>query len=462
MIRALRPAAGAATVVFFILLAALAPAAAHAYVVATTPAAGVVVDNAPATVTVQFDEPVTLPDGPALQVLDAAGRRVDKNDAVVDPDDATAVVVHVKPLVRGAYSVRWRVVSADTHVVHGTFSFGYGVAAGTAVAAEDTVFDPSSPLASTLRWLSLTGIVAASGALFFGLAFRTTGRTPFTATEALQMRYGCGLALIANAGLFITQSAGSAGSLTAGISAGALGGTLHSPFGVYWFARMIALVGLLLCTLSRGPLARTVGACVAATILATLTLAGHAGGAPAWGSQATLAVADWIHLAATSAWLGGLGVLTAGILGSQLAERQRREWLARFTGIAIPAVTLTILTGTYAGLAHEPRPLLLLTTPWGDALAIKIVLVAVLLVFGLLSLRSGMGIQRFNGRVLFAELLLALAVLFATGALVGQAPPFCMFMPPGSVMPPDAKMPPGMQMCLLPPKAARGVAADVS
>jgi len=442
--------------------AAVDPAAAHAYIVATTPAAGAVVDNAPATVTVQFDEPVTLPDGPALEVLDAVGRRVDKHDAAVDPDDATAVVAHLLPLRRGAYSVRWRVVSADTHVVHGTFTFGYGVAPGAAAAPEDTVFDPSSPLASTFRWLSLTGIIAAVGALFFGLFFRTTERTPFTIAEVLQMRYGCGLALIANAGLFVTQSAASAGSLAAGASAGALASTLHSPFGVFWFARTIALGVLLLCSLSRARVARTVGVCAAAITLATLTFAGHAGVTPTYGALATLATADWIHLAATSAWVGGLGVLTAGILRSELVERERREWLARFTGLAIPAVTLTVLTGTYAGFAHEPRPLLLLTTSWGDSLAIKILLVVILLAFGFQSLRSGLGKQRFSGRVLVAEIALAVAVLFATGVLAGQSPPYCMFMPPGSVMPPNVKMPPGMQMCSLPRKPAKGVAVDAA
>src|SRR5580693_2423351 len=90
-----------------IVLAGALPASAHAYILLATPAAGATVDAAPATVRIQFDEPIALPDGPAITVVDAAGKRVDKNDAAVDPNDATAVVVDVLPLTRGSYDVRW-------------------------------------------------------------------------------------------------------------------------------------------------------------------------------------------------------------------------------------------------------------------------------------------------------------------------------------------------------------------
>lgn len=199
-------------------------------------------------------------------------------------------------------------------------------------------------------------------------------------------------------------------------------------------------------------------------MLVTLTSAGHAAGAAAFGPPIAMAVADWLHLGSTSVWLGGLGVLTVALVRSRpaLTDAERRAWVARFTKLAVPAVVLMLLTGTYAALAHEPHPLLLLTTLWGDALAVKIVLVAILLILGGQSLLAARGQLRVSGRVLCAEVGLAIVVLLATGVLVGQALPACMVMPPGSVMPKDAKMPPGMQMCFHPRTRPRGVGSDVT
>lgn len=177
-----------------------------------------------------------------------------------------------------------------------------------------------------------------------------------------------------------------------------------------------------------------------------------------------MAIADWLHLGSTSVWLGGLGVLAVGLLRSrsELTDAERRAWLARFTQLAVPAVVLMVVTGTYAVLAHEPHPLLLLTTQWGIALAVKIVLVAILLILGRQSLLTGRSRLQLNDRVLFAELALAVVVLLATGVLVGQALPACMVMPAGSVMPKDTKMPPGMQMCFLSRLHSQGVDNDVT
>lgn len=267
------------------IFAIAAPADAHAYIVQSTPAAGSRLAQAPARVTIQFDEPITLPDGPAIEVVDSAGRRVDRNDAAVDPNDVTAVVARLAQLRPGSYRVSWRVVSADTHVVHGTFAFGYGAAAGTATAAEYTLFDPSSSLASIVRWVSLTAILAAVGALFFRLFFRPVTASPFTDAAAWQIRCGCALALLANAGLFVVQSAASAGSFAGGATGSALVGTLHSPFGLDWLVRIVAIVTIWACSVSRAWIAQAIGACAAVVILITLTVAGHAAGVAAFGPR---------------------------------------------------------------------------------------------------------------------------------------------------------------------------------
>lgn len=453
-----------AVAVFIGVLAIAAPASAHAYIVASAPAPGAVVGSTPTAVRIQFDEPVELPNGPAIEVLDGSGRRVDDHDAAIDPNDVTSVVAHLAHLARGSYQVRWRVVSADTHVVHGIFSFGIGVApaAGTS-SVESTVFDPSSSLASILRWLSLSGIVAAVGALLFAALFLPAREAAFGSAATWQLRFGAGLALLSNVGLFVVQSAASAGTPAGGLSLDALGGTLHSSFGFFWLLRIVAVGVLLACSTPLSRSAQSIGLCAAALALGTLSLAGHATANPAFGSPAEMEVVDWVHLASVSLWLGGLGVLTVGLVrsGRELTERERCAWLARFTGGALPGAVLTFVTGAYAMLAHEPHLTLLLSTQWGLVLALKLVFFVVLLALGSQSLCAGQGLRPFSARMLFGELIFAVAILAATGVLVGQSPPACMFMPPGSRMPAGSKMPPGMQMCSLRRNLSKGSSIHV-
>lgn len=111
------------TVLF--LLMAHAPASAHAELRRATPAAGSAVAAAPAEVVLNFSE---LLEGAFSSVIvrDAAGTRVDKANAHVDPADRTAMRVSLKPLAKGTYTVVWRALTADTHRTDGTFSFRVG------------------------------------------------------------------------------------------------------------------------------------------------------------------------------------------------------------------------------------------------------------------------------------------------------------------------------------------------
>jgi methionine-rich copper-binding protein CopC len=94
------------------------PALAHAYLTATTPAAGAQVATAPKQVTLTFDEPVThvhvAVDGPR-------GLRWDDGDPVVTDEQ---VVQKLHPLgPAGRYQVNYRVVSVDGHTVQGSTAF---------------------------------------------------------------------------------------------------------------------------------------------------------------------------------------------------------------------------------------------------------------------------------------------------------------------------------------------------
>lgn len=59
----------------------------------------------------------------ALAVVSASGERVDKRDAAIDSADPSHVSVSVNHLTPGKYTVRYRALSADGHLVSGAWEF---------------------------------------------------------------------------------------------------------------------------------------------------------------------------------------------------------------------------------------------------------------------------------------------------------------------------------------------------
>ncbi|TMG92656.1 MAG: copper resistance protein CopC [Betaproteobacteria bacterium] len=59
----------------------------------------------------------------AIEVLDRIGKRVDKGDPQVDSADRMLLRISLPPLAPGRYRVTWRVLSVDTHVAAGQFTF---------------------------------------------------------------------------------------------------------------------------------------------------------------------------------------------------------------------------------------------------------------------------------------------------------------------------------------------------
>jgi methionine-rich copper-binding protein CopC len=108
------------------LLCGMAGAAAHAHAHAfldhAEPAVGSTVHASPAMVRLRFTEGIE-PAFSTIRVLDRQGRQVDKGDQHVGGDDATQMTVSLPPLPAGVYKVVWRVVSVDTHVTEGDFTF---------------------------------------------------------------------------------------------------------------------------------------------------------------------------------------------------------------------------------------------------------------------------------------------------------------------------------------------------
>ena len=109
------------------LLALVVPAAAsaHATMKEAHPAEQGEVDAPPTQVTLRFDQSVEPPPD-AIVVYAPDGRRL--SGPVTQTDRNTVMRAPIRGAVKGqAYTVRWRVVSADGHVGTGVFTFGVGV-----------------------------------------------------------------------------------------------------------------------------------------------------------------------------------------------------------------------------------------------------------------------------------------------------------------------------------------------
>jgi copper resistance protein C len=115
------------TIVLFTALSLIAstPVFAHAKLNGSTPAADAKLASPPAEVTLDFSEEIE-PNFSAIEVVDAKGARVDKDDVHTAPDNAKRLLVSVNALVPGTYTVTWRVTSTDTHKSKGSFGFSVG------------------------------------------------------------------------------------------------------------------------------------------------------------------------------------------------------------------------------------------------------------------------------------------------------------------------------------------------
>ncbi|MBN9561268.1 MAG: copper resistance protein CopC [Alphaproteobacteria bacterium] len=97
-------------------------AAAHALLESAVPPVGGTVAKAPTDVMIVFSETVE-PAFSSIVVTDAAGNRFDSGKAQTAAGDAKRLMIGVKPLQPGTYTVTWQATSTDTHRTQGHFSF---------------------------------------------------------------------------------------------------------------------------------------------------------------------------------------------------------------------------------------------------------------------------------------------------------------------------------------------------
>lgn len=105
-----------------VLLWGAAGAGAHAFLDHADPRVGSTLRTPPVQVRLWFTESLE-PAFSSVQVRNEGGQRVDKEDSQVDSSNLTLLRISLPPLLPGSYKVIWRVLSVDSHVTEGDFTF---------------------------------------------------------------------------------------------------------------------------------------------------------------------------------------------------------------------------------------------------------------------------------------------------------------------------------------------------
>jgi len=415
-----------ALAVALVALAFPACASAHATLRATSPQFGHELHRSPARVMLRFDQAVKVLPG-SIQVLNGVGRQF----ALPARRDGRMVVAPVAPLHVGTYTVRWRAISSDSHVVSGVWTFGLGVPAPPVAAA----YGAGGPTTTehVVRWLWFLGIALAIGSLGFRVVCLRGVAVPRPLERRIAVAAGLGAALAVQAGIAaFSLRAEDALQLPFGdFLYGDLSPMASTRFGHAYvamtlgFALVLALVYLAWLLDRTDLLVPALGLSV--LFAGGLSWSGHDALDP--GSSWKTAIADWVHIVAASLWVGGLATLVG--LVWYAAPELRRPAFENFSRVATVLIALVLGAGTYLSIVRLPHLSDLWTQGYGRVLLVKIGLVCFALLWGAFHHfvvrpaldRADAGFLARIGGSLVGESVVGVAVLLVAAVLVDSKPP---------------------------------------
>lgn len=394
---------------FVILFCALAPlqALAHAQLRSADPAAGTLLDTAPAEVVLTFNEPIA-----PLQArwFGPDGRVRDVESRVQGPD---LIVTLPAGLVLGTQALSWRVVSDDGHPVGGTHVFSIGVETG----APDAAPEPVPYFAALARGALTLALVFGVGGVVWAALSQTAA--PAAIRWALWTIPPAALAVMAAQAMDLTGE-----GLRALGTPAAWTLALASPFAL---TAALAVCAAALAASARKALILAAWASAAFSFAA----AGHAARADPVALMAPLVFA---HGLALIFWAGALpGLLRA------LRTPDAQAQMERFSRLALPLVALLVLSGAALTWRQVETPTALIGTAYGTLLIAKLLLVAAVLMLALrhkLRLTPALA-QTDTARPVFnrslkLELALMIAILALTAGFRLTPPPRALAAMPDS------------------------------
>jgi copper transport protein len=442
------------------------PALAHATLLSSTPPVNAKGQTSAPNISLRFSEAVQIVNRGDITIVDNRGVRVDAGRPNSPAGDARTVLIPLKgPLVPSSYTVRYRVVSADSHTAAQAYVFGVGAAKlGPPILAGSGGLSDSSPAAVAARVIELVAL----GLLLGLLAFRVLVWGPAVAKargvsdderetalaggQRLFWRSFWSLAVLAGVAETAVLAAKSAVVFHTGLLAAAVHPTsayrlvAASRFGdmIGWrSAALVAMMAVAFVTWTaessgppsagrRGPFA--VMALFGVAALTMLAGQGHASQAP----FAPLSVAaDAAHLSGAAIWIGGLPCLLIVLLrvprvlpegGRAIASAS----LARFSKIALWSVAVIAVTGLARMAGELSSVTQLWDTGYGRDLVLKASLLAPILILArrnrqmVASLAGGLtptaARLRTVARSVQMELTIAVGIITLAAILVAQIP----------------------------------------
>ncbi|MFB7497368.1 copper resistance CopC/CopD family protein [Streptomyces sp. NPDC056161] len=371
------------------LLAGAGPASAHAALLGSDPAQGVVVDKAPDKVSLTFSEQVAMNNG-SVRVLDPKGKRVDSGEPA-HVSGATYAVRLVSGLGEGTYTVAYQVVSADSHPVAGAYTFSVGAPSKTTVSVSGETVGGGVVgwLYEFGRYVSYAGYVVLVGGAVFVLACWQRG----SGVRAVQRLVVGGWLALTAATLWLLLLRGSyTGSGTFGeiFDLDLLGQVLQTKSGAALVSRLLLLAAaaLFIAVLFGAYDKRkdeekrdltfglaVGGTVVAAGLAASWAMAEHA----STGLQPGVAMpVDVLHLLAVATWLGGLVALLVALYRAPAGTPVGATAVRRFSAIAFGSVLTLVATGIYQSWRQLGSWSAFTDTRYGQLLLVKICLVALM------------------------------------------------------------------------------------
>lgn len=409
-----------------VLASPAAPARAHATLVESDPADGVVLSTPPRQVVLTFSEQVRpVPD--RVQVIGPDGQRVDRGEPSVSGAELT---IPLEPVTaRGTYLVSFRVISADSHPVPGAVTFSVGAPSQTPTLGDgdEEGGDAAARIAMSVgKYLGYAGLVLLVGSAV-GLAMFWPRRLDRKAVARLSWT-GLGLVTLGTLTTLWVQVPYTTGTGLLDGDAAALRDVLGSTYGAAHIVRLgvLVAVAVLLRPLLRGQAGRSdlilLGG-LAVVGLGTWPVAGHPVASPL---PAVSLVVDTVHLAAMSFWLGGLIVL-AGFLLRLADERELTAILPAWSRWATLAVTWLLLAGLVMAVIEVGSVGALLDTSYGRLLLVKVGLVVVVTGVAaysrhLVRHRIAPGRPKALRTAVLAEALVLAVVVGVTSVLVQTTP----------------------------------------
>jgi copper transport protein len=415
-------------VVALTVLAFPARSFAHATLLDPSPEYRQRLSSGPAAVMLRFDQAVTaFPD--SIVVRSAQGRVV--SDDAASGADAQVVLAPVRSLPRGAYTVRWHVLSSDGHPISGLYTFGVRVAAPPPTEA----FGASGPTRTEdlVRWAYFVSLALVVGGL--GFALLVLRGMPPALSGRLYKLIGLGIGATLEVGIvaFILRAEGAlqlpfGKLLYADLTPIAAGTRLGAAFMAMTMGFVLVSIFVYFAWLLDRAVLLWPAFLLALGFSSGLSLSGHQ--AADRGSSWATEIADWIHLSAALLWVGGLLVLAVCVW--PLARELRRDAFLRFSRLATLLIAALLGAGIYLSFVRLPAMSDLWTEGYGRLLLVKIALVGVALMWGAfhhfvarpaLVREDASGWSSRLGRTLVGEASVAMAILLLAALLVDARPP---------------------------------------